>query len=85
MIALKQGHQDIAGLIKQTETLRTSLRDTLLKTNELLKDLNHYRRQSRAMESTIASLRQLNTLSFWFLYDPTTIEEVFCGSTRKTQ
>ena len=54
--------QDIDGLIRQAEALRTSLRDTLLKTNDLLKGLKRHRRQSRALRNTIASLRQLKTL-----------------------
>jgi hypothetical protein len=54
--------QDIDGLIHQAETLRTSLRDTLLKTNDLLKGLKRHRRQSRAVQSTIASLRELKGL-----------------------
>jgi hypothetical protein len=58
----KASQQDLAGLIAQVETLRQSQRETLLKTNELLKGLKRHRRQSRALESTIASLRQLKTL-----------------------
>jgi hypothetical protein len=53
---------DAAALIQQTEALRQSLRETLGKTKELLKGLKRHRRQSRAMESTIASLRQLKGL-----------------------
>jgi hypothetical protein len=58
----KAGQQDLVGLIQQTETLRTALRDTLVKTNELVKGLKWHRRQSRAVQNTIASLRQLKTL-----------------------
>ena len=58
----KVRQQDLAGLIQQAETLRTVLRETLVKTNELLKGLKRHRRQSRALESTIASLRQLKGL-----------------------
>lgn len=58
----KASQQDLAGLIQQTETLRTALRAHLLKTNELLRRLKHHRRQNRALRQTIDSLRQLKTL-----------------------
>ena len=58
----KASQQDIASLVQQAEALRTSLRDTQLKTNELLKGLKAHRRRSRVLQSTIASLRQLKTL-----------------------
>ena len=58
----KGGQQDIGGLIQQAESLRTSLRDTLLKTNALVKGLKQHRRQSRAVQNTLASLRQLKGL-----------------------
>jgi hypothetical protein len=54
--------QDIDGLIRQAEALRSAQRDNLVKTNELLKALKRHRRQSRALQNTIASLRQLKTL-----------------------
>jgi len=54
--------QDIDGLIRQAEALRTSLRDTFLKNNELLKSLKRHRRQSRAVQNTLASLRQLKSI-----------------------
>jgi hypothetical protein len=54
--------QDIDGLMEQADTLRMALRDALLKTNELLKGLKRHRRQSRALQNTIAMLRQLKTL-----------------------
>jgi hypothetical protein len=60
-VARKPG-QDIDGLIRQAETLRASLRDALLKNNELLKSLKAYRRRNRALQNTLASLRQLKTL-----------------------
>jgi hypothetical protein len=58
----KASQQDIAALIEQAETLRTALRDTLLKTNELVKGLKRHRRQGRVIQNTLASLRQLKTL-----------------------
>ena len=59
--ARKRG-QDIDGLIRQAEALRSSLRDTLVKNNELLQGLKAHRRCNRVMQNTIASLRQLKTL-----------------------
>lgn len=58
----KASQQDIASVVQQAEALRTSLRDTQLKTNELLKGLKAHRRRSRVLQNTIASLRQLKTL-----------------------
>jgi hypothetical protein len=55
-------HQ-VGSLIEQAEALRGSLRDTLLKTNELLKGLKQQRQQSRMLETTLANLRQLKTLN----------------------
>lgn len=60
--ARKAGQQDVAGLIQQAESLRAALRETLVKTNELLKGLKAHRRQSRAVQNTLASLRQLKGL-----------------------
>ena len=54
--------QDIDGLIRQAEALRAAQRENLLKSNELLKALKRHRLQSRALQTTIASLRQLKTL-----------------------
>jgi len=54
--------QDVEGLIRQAEVLRTSLREILTKTNELHKALKAHRRRSRAVQNTLASLRQLRTL-----------------------
>ncbi len=58
----RQSHQDTTGLIDRRETLRASLRDTLARTKALLTGPKRHRRQSRALENTIASLRQLKTL-----------------------
>ena len=60
--ARKPGH-NVDSLIRQAEALRTSLRDTLLKTNDLLRGLKQHRRQNRAVQNTLASLKQLKTLS----------------------
>ncbi len=59
----KARQQDLAGLIQQAETLRTALRDTLVKTNELLKGLKRHRRATRTLETTLGAIRQLKTLS----------------------
>jgi hypothetical protein len=60
--AARKTGQDIDGLIRQAEALRTAQREHLTKTGELLKALKRHRRQSRALQTTIASLRQLKTL-----------------------
>ena len=54
--------QDIDGLIRQTEALRTSLRDVLLKTNDLVNGLKQNRRVNRSLQTTLASLKQLEAL-----------------------
>ena len=54
--------QDLSALIDQAEALRGALRDALVKTSELLKGLKRHRRQSRALQQTIAQLRTLKTL-----------------------
>ena len=59
--ARKSG-QDVDNLIRQAEAVRTSLRDTLLKTNDLLKGLKRHRRLNRSVQNTLASLRQLRGL-----------------------
>ncbi len=58
----RKSGQDLDTLIRQAEAVRNSLRDTLLKNNELLKGLKAHRRSSRVLQNTIASLRQLRTL-----------------------
>ena len=49
-------------LIEQAEKLRDALRNLTLQANELVKSLKQHRRQNRAVQQTIASLRQLKTL-----------------------
>ena len=56
------GRENVAGLIQQAEALRQSLRETLLKTNALLKGLKRHRRATRTLESTLGAIRQLKTL-----------------------
>jgi len=49
-------------LIEQAETLRDSLQDALSQTRELVSALKRQKKQSRLMKSTLASLRQLQTV-----------------------
>jgi hypothetical protein len=56
------GRRNLGELLDQAEAVRLSLRDALSKTNELVKGLKSQRRLSRSVESTLASLRQLQTL-----------------------
>jgi len=58
----KLGREDVAGLIRQAEATRAVLRDALLKTSELVKALKQHGRRNRAIQNTLASLRQLKTL-----------------------
>jgi len=52
----------IATLIEQAEVVRTSLTTTLAETKLLVASLKRHRQQSKAIKSTLASLRQLQTL-----------------------
>ena len=49
-------------LIEQAETLKDSLQDLLSQTRELIAALKRQKKQSRLMKSTLASLRQLQTV-----------------------
>jgi hypothetical protein len=49
----------IAEVIAETETLRTVLQDASARTMRLLTALKHKRRQSRAVQAAMASLKQL--------------------------
>ena len=48
-----------AALLEQAQAIQNMLRDALLRTNQLLGGLKQYRRQAKVMNSTLASLRQL--------------------------
>ncbi len=50
-------------LIEQAEALKSSLRDTLSQTSELISGLKAHRRQTRQIQSTLASLKQLQSLN----------------------
>ena len=54
--------QGIDALIEQAEQLRTAQRENLVRTNDLVKALKRHRRQSRIVQNTLASLRQLKTI-----------------------
>ena len=59
---VKASRQDITALIEEATKLRTALHDLLHQASALVKSLKQHRRQSRAVQNTIASLRQLKTL-----------------------
>jgi hypothetical protein len=52
----------VEALIEQAEAVKTSLRDTLNRTTELITALKKHRKQSRIVRSTLASLRQLQAI-----------------------
>ena len=54
--------QDAAALIAQAEKFRTALHDLMHQANGLVKSLKQHRRQSRAIQSTLDSIRQLKGL-----------------------
>jgi len=47
------------GLLEEAQSIQNTLRDLLLRTNKLLGGLKAYRRHAKTMQSTLASLRQL--------------------------
>ena len=49
-------------VLEQAQALRGVLRDALTKTNELVASIKRHKRQSRLVESTLASLRQLQSI-----------------------
>lgn len=60
--ASEHGNDGLAVLIEDAENLKTSLRDSLSKTSELIAGLKRHRKQSKAVQSTLNSLRQLQSL-----------------------
>ena len=57
------GSGDSAGvtaLIEQAESVKTSLRETLTKTNELLAALKRHRKQSKIVDSTLRQLQAID-------------------------
>jgi hypothetical protein len=63
-VAESKGHAAAGGdsLLEQAYALRSVLRDTLTKTNELVLSIKRHKRQSRLVKSTLASLRQLQSI-----------------------
>jgi hypothetical protein len=56
-------HPNLADALRRDSGgLRITLREAVVKTNELLQGMKRQRRQSRALETTLASLRQLKGL-----------------------
>jgi hypothetical protein len=51
-----------ASVLEQAHALRSVLRDALTKTNELVLSIKRHKRKSRLVESTLASLRQLQSI-----------------------
>ena len=59
------GNDDRAGveaLIEQAEAVKASLRETLTNTSELIGALKKHRKQTKLVRSTLASLRQLQSI-----------------------
>lgn len=52
-----------SSIMEEVLTLRVSLRDALTKTNELVRAVQRQRKQQRLMQSTLASLKQLQTVA----------------------
>jgi hypothetical protein len=46
-------------LLEEFQSIQSGLRDLLLRTNHLMAGLKSYRRQAKMVQSTLASLRQL--------------------------
>ena len=55
--------QDIAALIARTIRFRTSLHDLTHQASDLVKALKQHRRQSKAVEATLATIKQLKSLA----------------------
>ena len=52
-------------LLEEAQSLQNTLRDMLLRTNQLITGLKQYHRQTKTMRSTLASLRQLQQLEVY--------------------
>jgi hypothetical protein len=60
----RQGKSNgFAALFEEAQALQNTLRDALLRTNQLLVGLKQYRRQAKTMQSTLATLRQLDEVA----------------------
>jgi hypothetical protein len=60
--AREAGRKDIDRLIEQAEKIRAATHDLMHQTGDLVKSLKQHRRQSRAIQNTLSSLRQLKGL-----------------------
>ena len=58
----KPDDQGFDVLIEQAEAVKTSLRDSLSKTSELISALKRHRKQSRAVQTALVSLRRLQAV-----------------------
>ena len=58
----KSGQQDLTGLIDQAVQFRTALHELMHQSTGLVKALKQHRRQNKAIQNTLASLKQLKTL-----------------------
>ena len=58
----KASQQDLAALIDQAVKFRTALHDLMHESSGLVKSLKQHRRQNKAIQNTLASLKQLKTL-----------------------
>jgi hypothetical protein len=58
----KASRQDTGALIEQAIKFRSSLHDLMHEAGDLVKALKQHRRQSKAVETTLASLKQLQSL-----------------------
>ena len=58
----KASQQDLAALIDQAVEFRTALHNLVQQSSGLVKALKQHRRQNKAIQNTLASLKQLKTL-----------------------
>ena len=57
-----ESHGSFQTILQQAETAKTTLRDAFSQINHLIGLLKRHRRQSKLMQTTLASLKQLQTL-----------------------
>jgi len=58
----KADQHDGSALVEQAEAVKLSLREALSKTSELIASLKRHKKQARIVQSTLASLRQLQAI-----------------------
>jgi len=56
----RQPGDAVTDVLEQASTLRSTLRDALAATGDLIRSLKQDKRRRKAVESTLASLRQLD-------------------------